>query len=317
MAPLETDPHAAFRDRPRLTVAITGASGLIGSELSAFLTAGGHRVRPVVRRSPATPDEIQWRPSEGTIDAAAFEGIDAVAHLAGESIASGRWTAERKQRIRESRTQGTALLASTLISLRQPPRVFISSSAVGYYGDLGAEIATESTPAGTGFLADVCREWEAATSPASEAGIRTVILRTGVVLTAQGGALGKMLLPFRMGLGGRIGSGEQGFPWIAIDDIVGMYHQALMDESWVGPYNATAPEPPSQREFAAALAHVLHRPAFAPLPAFMVKLLFGEMGDALLLQGARAAPRRATEAGFRFRYPELQLALRHLLERKQ
>jgi len=246
---------------------------------------------------------------------ARLDGVDAVVHLAGANIAAGRWTPARKAEIRRSRVEGTRSLCEALSRLAHPPTVLVSASAVGYYGNRGTETLTEESPAGTGFLADVCRAWEAAAQPVSQAGIRVVNLRFGMILSPLGGALAKMLLPFKLGAGGRIGSGEQFMSWIALDDAIGAIQYALGEESVRGPVNAVAPAPVSNTDFTRTLARVLRRPALFPLPAFAARLLFGEMADALLLGGARVMPARLQAAGYGFRFPELEGALRHLLGR--
>jgi hypothetical protein len=310
--------HAAYAARPRLTVAMSGASGLVGGALAPFLATGGHAVRPLVRRAAAPGSgEIAWDPARGTIDAAALEGCDAVVHLAGENIGAGRWTPARKAAIRESRVASTRLLCETLARCARPPRVLVAASAVGWYGASGGDDARDETaPAGSGFLAELTRAWEAALEPARAAGIRVVALRTGVVLAAQGGALAKMLPAFRAGAGGPIGSGRQWMSWIALDDLVGIAHAALFEESWSGPVNAVSPEPVRQAELARTLGRVLRRPALLPLPAFAVRALFGEMGQALLLDGARIVPGRLAAAGFPYLAPRLEQALRSELGRE-
>jgi uncharacterized protein len=282
-----------------------------------FLTSGGHIVRPLVRKKEGAPEgSIFWDPDSGTIDGSALEGVDAVIHLAGESI-SRRWTRALKKRILDSRAKGTKLLADALAKLTRPPKVLVSTSAIGIYGDrAGSETLDETAaPASDDFLADVCKQWEAATAPAAAAGIRVVELRVGIVLSGAGGALKEMLTPFKLGLGGKIGSGKQVMSWIDIDDLVFAYQQALFDTSLSGPVNAVAPNPVTNREFSKTLGHVLHRPSFAPLPGFVVKLMFGEMGKSLLLGGARVAPARLAGAGFQFAHPTLEDALRHQLGR--
>ncbi len=299
---------------PRLRVAVTGATGLVGSALVIALRAAGHRVDRVSRRPPRPgTTDVQWDPARGHLDPRALEGADAVVHLAGESIAAGRWTRSAKARIRESRVGGTRLVADTLAGLARRPRVLVSASAIGYYGHRGSEALTEDSPAGAGFLAEVARAWEAAADPARAAGIRVVHPRLGLVLAGQGGALPRMLLPFRLGLGGPIGGGGQYWSWIALADVVRVIELALARESLAGPVNAVAPGPVTNREFTRALGRVLARPTVLPLPAPAVRLLMGEMGEALLLGSARVLPRRLERAGFEFRYPVLEGALRGVL----
>ncbi len=257
--------------------------------------------------------EVLWDPSAGTIDAAALEGMDAVVHLAGESIAAGRWTPRKKARILESRIQGTQLLSQTLARLTGRPRVLVSASAVGYYGDRGEETLNEDSPPGAGFLPQVCQAWESATEPASRAGIRVVQTRLGVVLSCAGGALALMLPPFRFGLGGRLGSGRQHMSWVAIDDVVGAIHYALTTEHLRGPVNVVAPTPVTNREFTKTLARLLSRPAVMPVPPVMLRLLIGQLADEALLASARVLPSKLRLAGYVFKYPHLEGALRHLL----
>ena len=294
-------------------VAVTGSSGLIGSAVVGFLTTKGHQVARLVRRAPRGSGEVQWDPAEGLRDLSRLEGVDAVVHLAGENIASGRWTPRRKAEIRRSRVEGTRRLCESLARIARPPKALVSASAVGFYGDHRDEILREDSPPGTDFLAEVCREWEAATEPASRAGVRVVQLRFGVILSPAGGALKKMLLPFRLGMGGKIGNGAQFMSWITLDDAVGAVHHVLTTESLVGPVNAVAPTPVTNAEFTRILARVLRRPALAPMPAFAARLAFGEVADALLLASARVVPTRLEGSGYRFRHPELDGALRHLL----
>jgi uncharacterized protein len=286
----------------------------LGSALTASLQADGHRVLRFVRGGVTGGDTIGWDPDEGRIDAPALEGLDAVVHLAGEGIGEHRWTPEQKRRIRESRTKGTAALAGAVASREHKPKVLVSGSAVGYYGDRGDEPLTEDSKPGTGFLPEICTAWEAETRPASDAGIRTVILRTGIVLAPQGGALKQMLLPFRLGLGGRQGSGKQWMSWIAIDDHVAAMRAAIDDERLRGPLLLTAPNPVTNADFAHALGHVLHRPTVLPTPMLPLKLRYGsELVDSLLLSGQRATPARLEAVGFRFEYPVLEPALESLL----
>ncbi|MFN8093356.1 MAG: TIGR01777 family oxidoreductase [Vicinamibacteria bacterium] len=307
--------HAACPGDKTMKVAITGASGLVGRALVPYLTTGGHGVVRLVRRPSAAPDEAAWDPATGRIDPAALEGVDAVVHLAGEGIADRRWTAARKEALRASRVGPTRKLAETLAGLKRRPRVFVSASAIGYYGDTGDRWVDETSPAGDDFLGRLAAEWEEATAPAARAGIRVVSLRTGIVLSAKGGALGKMLPPFRAGLGGPLGPGTQYMSWIAMDDLIGAVHHALANDGVSGPLNATAPEPVTNAVFSRTLGRVLSRPAIAPAPAFALRLLFGEMADAALLSGARVRPAKLLAAGYRFRFDNLERALRHELGR--
>ena len=296
------------------TVVISGASGLVGGALTTALELDGVRVVRLVRRRPAPGGwEVGWDPGAGRIDAAGLEGADAVVHLAGESLAAGRWTAARKDAIRRSRVAGTQLIAETLARLPRRPRVLLSASAVGYYGDRGDETLTESSPPGTGFLADVCEEWEAATGPARDAGIRVVTPRFGMVLASEGGALPRMLTPFRLGVGGVIGSGDQWVSWIALTDLVAVLRFLMTADEVAGPVNAVAPQPVTNRAFTEALGRVLARPTFIPVPRFVVRLVLGELGEAVLLAGQRVLPARLAQARFPFRCPALDAALRDAL----
>jgi uncharacterized protein len=299
---------------PRLRVAVTGATGLVGGALVPALLAAGHRVDRVSRRLPAVgTTDIQWDPARGQLEPRALEGVDAVVHLAGETIAALRWTPAVKERIRRSRVDGTRLLVETLGRLTRRPRVLVAVSGVGYYGNRGDTPLTEESPPGSGFLAEVCREWEAAADPARVAGIRVVHPRLGVVLAGEGGALPRMALPFRLGAGGVIGDGRQYWSWIGIADLVRVLELCLALETLAGPVNAVAPAPVTNREFTRILGRVLGRPTLVPLPALAVRLLLGQMGQALLLDSARALPRRLERAGFRFRHPDLEGALRAAL----
>jgi uncharacterized protein len=299
---------------PRLRVAVTGATGLVGSALVPALLAAGHRVDRLTRRPPAAgTTDVEWEPARGRLDPRALEGVDAVVHLAGESIATGRWSAAVRERIRRSRVDGTRLLSETLGRLERRPRVLVSASAVGYYGDRGETLLTEDSTPGTGFLADVCREWEAAADAARAAGIRVVHPRLGLVLAKQGGALPRMALPFRLGIGGVVGSGRQYWSWIELGDLVRAIELCLGLDGLSGPVNAAAPAPVTNREFTRALGKVLGRPTLVPFPAVAVRLLLGEMGQALLLGSARVLPRRLERAGFHFRHPGLESALRAAL----
>lgn len=297
-------------------VAITGATGLIGSALAPSLTAGGHRVTRVTRRPQPASGTVTWNPAAGELDPDDLRGVDAVVHLAGEPIASGRWTKRRKQRIRDSRVQGTALLARTLAEMEDGPRVLVVSSGIDYYGDRDDEVLTEDSGPGEGFLAEVCVAWEAAADPARDAGVRVVHLRTGMVLSARGGALPKLLLPFRLGVGGRFGSGRQYWSWIAIDDMVALVDHVLTSPDLSGPANAVAPAPVTNAEFTRILAAVLSRPAILPVPRFAPRLVLGELADTLLFASQRAFPERAEADGFVFAHANLEEALRHVLNRR-
>ncbi len=293
-------------------VLVTGSSGLVGAALVPFLTAKGHQVTRLVRRSGLGPGTVRWDPVAGTIERDALRGVEAAVHLAGESIV-GRWTAAKKRAIRESRVESTHRLCDTLIRLDPLPQTLICASATGFYGDRGDTILDEDSPPGFGFLADVCREWEGATERASARGMRVVSLRLGIVLSRRGGALAKMLLPFQLGLGGVVGSGRQYWSWIAMDDLLGAIHHALTLSTVRGPVNAVAPQSATNRELTRALGRVLWRPTLLPLPALGVKLLMGEMGQALLLASTRVEPRRLLVTSYPFQFPELESALRHVL----
>lgn len=295
-----------------MKILITGSTGLVGSALVSHLAANGHRALHMVRRPPRGADEIRWDIEAGTLDPSSLEGLDAVVHLAGENIASGRWTAERKRRILESRVLGTRLLAGALARTDRPPRVLVSVSAVGYYGNRGEEALDEESGPGTGFLAEVCRAWEAEAAPATARGIRVVHPRLGMVLSARGGALDRMLPAFRAGFGGRIGSGRQYMSWIALDDLVGVILHAIGHDDLHGPVNTVSPHPVTNAEFARVLARALGRPAFMALPAFAARLAFGQMADELLLASARVSPGKLERSGYRFRYPRLEEILGRL-----
>jgi uncharacterized protein len=291
-----------------MRVAISGSTGLIGQPLVQRLAREGHTVSRLVRSaSKAKPGDVVWDPEGETIDAAALEGVDAVVHLAGENVGT-RWTEERKRRIRDSRVKGTRLLALTLARLAKRPRVMVQAAATGIYGDRGDEVLDESSHAGTGFLAEVGQAWEGASEMAEEAGVRVVKLRFGIVLTREGGALQRLLLPFRMGVGGRIGSGRQWMPWISRDDAVEVIVRALRDERLRGPVNAVAGSV-RNAEFTDALARALHRPALIPVPSFGLRAVFGQMADEALLSGQRAEPARLREIGHVFHHPTLDVAL--------
>lgn len=295
-------------------VLITGASGLIGTALAYRLQKAGLLVRRLVRRPPRSAEEIAWDPERGILPGRELEGLDAVVHLAGENVASGRWSRARMAAIRDSRVGGTALLAQRLADLARPPRVLVSASAIGYYGDRGEELLDESATAGQSFLAQVCAEWEASAQPARNAAIRVVHPRIGLVLATHGGALAKMLTPFRLGLGGRLGSGRQWMSWITLEDVVSILELSVLDESLKGPLNAVAPDPVRASEFTRSLARTLERPAFAHVPAFALRALVGRMAEDLLLASIRVEPRKLERLGFEWRQPTLEAALRDLLQ---
>jgi uncharacterized protein len=297
-----------------MKILISGSHGLVGKALVHSLTDDGHEVVRLVRGERSFGAlEIEWDPNRSRIDAVHLEGFDAVIHLAGESIASGRWTDAKKRAIRESRVNGTALLSDTLARLARPPSVFLIASAIGYYGDRGDELLTETSPPGKDFLSSVCVEWEKAATPAVEKGIRTVFTRFGIILDAHGGALEKMLTPFRMGIGGRIGDGKQWMSWIALDDVVNGLKFVMEDASIRGPVNFVAPNPVTNAEFTKTLGRVISKPTIFPVPAFGARLAFGEMADALLLSSQRVKPGVLEDKAFRFKWPTLDAALRNIL----
>jgi hypothetical protein len=295
-------------------VVVTGSTGLIGTALVRALETRGDGVTRMVRRSPGT-GEARWDPEAGQIEAAALEGHDAVVHLAGAGIGDHRWSEDHKRAVLDSRVKGTTLLASTVAALTDKPRIMASGSAMGYYGLRGDEVLTEDAAAGTGFLADVCEQWEAATAPAEDAGVRVAHLRTGLVLSPHGGALKQMLLPFKLGLGGRIGSGRQWWSWISIDDEVNaILHIIDTSAPAGGAFNLTAPNPVTNEEFTRTLNRVLRRPTLLPTPTFALKAMFGgEAVDEMFLGGQRVVPARLQADGYAFRHPELEGALRHLV----
>lgn len=295
---------------PRLRVAITGASGMIGSLLAADLARAGHQVVPIVRRTPGT-GEIRWDPAGAGLDPASLSGVDAVVHLAGENIGA-RWTEARKRAVIESRTLGTRLLAEAVARAPNGPRVLVSASAIGYYGERGDEELTETSPPGTGFLPEVCVAWEAATAPAEQAGVRVVRMRTGLVLSKRGGVLQRMLLPFRLGLGGRLGDGRQWMSWISMRDLIGAYRHAL-EGSVSGPVNAVAPAAVRNRDFTAALGRALHRPAFMVVPRTALRVAFGQMADEAILASTHVLPKVLQRDGYIFHHSGLGDALAHEL----
>jgi uncharacterized protein (TIGR01777 family) len=291
-----------------MRIAITASTGLFGTQLITRLRAAGHDVVPIIRGDETHRDSM-WQPEAGWIRPGAFEGMDAVVHLSGASIGDGRWSASRKELLRRSRIDSTELLVNHLSELDAKPATLVSASAVGYYGAHGDEEVTERSDAGEGFLAELCRDWEAEARRAEDAGIRSVQLRSGILLSQQGGALAKMLTPFKFGLGGPIGSGRQWLPWVARSDAAAAVEFALTHDQLTGPVNVVAPGVVRNREFVKALGRALHRPAIAPLPGFAVRLLFGEMGEQTLLWGQRVRPEALTAAGFAFEYDELPSAL--------
>ena len=296
-----------------MRILISGSHGLVGKALIDALEADGHEIYRLVRHAPDSKKEVEWSPERYSIAISLIEGFDAVYHLAGESIASGRWNEEKKRKIRESRTKGTKLLADALANLRQPPKTLISASAIGYYGNRGDELLAESSPPGNDFLANVCVEWEKATEHATTMGIRVVNTRFGIILDKDGGALSKMLTPFRMGLGGRIGDGKQWMSWILLADVVGALQLALKDETVSGPVNFVAPNPVTNAEFTTTLGRILSRPTIFPIPAFGAHLAFGEMADALLLSSQRVQPQVLQDRGYHYEHADLTGALRHAM----
>ncbi len=299
-----------------MKVAMSGASGLIGTALRSSLTSTGHEVLALTRQASLSPLEtITWDVDKGRFDASGLEGVDAVIHLAGEPVAT-RWNQARKKAIRQSRVRGTKLIVEGLKSLKNPPKLLVSASAVGFYGDGGDTELDESAPPGEGFLPDVCQEWEKATMEALGLGIRAVCMRTGIVLSTKGGALGQMLLPFKLGVGVPIGSGKQWMPWVHIDDIVGAFRYVMANDDLVGAVNGTSPNPATNADFSKALGRALHRPAFLPAPAFALKILFGEMAQ-ILLEGQRALPKKLLFAGYEFKYPDLSDVLEDVISQSK
>jgi uncharacterized protein (TIGR01777 family) len=305
--------HQATQLSP-MHILLSGSSGLVGSALAPLLTTSGHRVSRLVRNSGTSgADDVPWNPESEEIDLERLAGIDAVVHLAGESIASGRWSAAKKERIRRSRVEGTRNLCRALAALKSLPKTLVSASAIGIYGDRGDELLDEQSSTGRGFLAQVCQQWEDATTEAEAAGIRVVHLRFGLILSPAGGALAKMLLPFQLGLGGILGSGRQYMSWIALDDVLGSIYHTLATGSLRGAVNCVAPDPVTNRQFTKALGQVLRRPTVLPAPAFAMKLAMGEMAQELLLASQRVQPKRLLESSYAFRFSELTNALTHVL----
>jgi hypothetical protein len=297
-----------------MKILISGAHGLIGHELCPFLESRGHQVTRLLRAgvSNGGVSSVVWNPDSGELVSGSLDGFDAVIHLAGENIA-GRWSAAKKKAIRESRVRGTARLVSLLLNSAPPPGIFISASAIGFYGDRADEPVDEASTRGTGFLADVCEQWEAASEPLRKKGLRVVHLRLGVVLSGRGGALKKMLLPFQLGLGGKLGSGRQIWSWVAIDDVLAVIDHVLKTPALSGAVNVVSSEPVSNAEFTRVLGKTLHRPAVLPMPVPIARILLGEMAQELLLSSARVSPKKLADSGFTFRYPHLEDALRHLV----
>jgi uncharacterized protein len=296
-----------------MRILVSGSNGLVGSALVTALRQQSNDVRRLVRPdSPSSDDASEWDPEAGRIDPSAFDGVDAVVHLAGESIA-GRWTESKKKRIHGSRVHGTRLLSETIAALDSKPRVLVSASAIGFYGDRGDDVLTEESAIGGGFLAEVCRQWEDATNTAREAGVRVALLRFGVILSGSGGALKQMLTPFKAGVGGRVGSGKQHMSWVAIDDAVAAILRIIEDTSLEGPINVVAPQTVTNEEFTKTLGRVLGRPTVMPMPAFAARLAFGQMADELLLASQRVRATQLEQAGFTFKHPQLEGALRAVL----
>ena len=295
-----------------MKIAIAGASGLVGTALIPALEAQGHEVTRLVRTA-ARAGEIEWHPNKDEVSAASLEGFDIIINLAGENIAGGRWTDEQKRKIRDSRVNGAHLLSEAIAKIERKPRAFVCASATGIYGDRGDEILDEQSESGGGFLAGVCREWEMACDLAVKAGVRVVNLRFGPILAREGGMLAKLLTPFKMGMGGKVGSGKQFISWISLEDAINAIVLAINDESIRGPLNVVSPNPVTNEEFTKTLGHVLNRPTALAMPAFAARLAFGEMADEMLLVSQRVMPKRLNAAGFEFKYPGLESALRHYL----
>jgi len=305
-----------------MRVLITGSNGLVGNALVSSLENAGHKVGRLMRSAPIEVESehakeneniILWDPEHGIIDKSLLEGYDAVVHLAGENIAEGRWDEAKKRRILESRVQGTELLSQTLAGLASPPKVLVCASAMGYFGEQGSQIVTENSPNGSGFLAKVCCEWESATKAAEQRGIRVVKLRLGMVLTSRGGALARMLLPFKLGLGGILGDGHQYVSWVTLDDLIKIIPYCIENSSIVGPVNVGTPDPVTNLTFTKTLGTLLHRPTVFSVPSWLARLAFGEMAEELLLQSIRMKPEKLLESGYRFQYPHLPEALEHVL----
>ncbi|MCF8069286.1 MAG: TIGR01777 family oxidoreductase [Desulfobacterales bacterium] len=314
---LDMAAHQAIAPFKPLTFLISGASGVIGCAIIPFLTTGGHRVISLVRKKPVQENEVFWDPSNGIIEKEHLPQIDVFIHLAGEHIGQGKWTSEKKKIIIESRTKGTSLLAKTAAEMTIPPKVFLSASAIGFYGHRDNRELTETDGPGDDFISSVCNQWENAARPAMEKNIRTVFLRIGVALTPSGGALQRLLLPFSMGMGGRIGTGKQFMSWVGIDDVIGSIYHIIHNDRLTGPVNIVSPNPATNYEITAILSQILKRPAFMHIPEKAIKLFFGEMGKEVLLSSTRVYPEKLIETGYKFRYPDLYSALSHVLGAKK
>ena len=306
----DLDLHARFKDAPRKTILVSGSSGFIGSALCAFLSTAGHTVRRLVRHPARHPEERSWDPDRHVLDPSVFEGVDVVIHLGGESLVGHRWTPEYKRRILESRTKSSALLCKTIAQLERRPEVVIMASAIGYYGDTGETVADERSPAGSGFLAETCKAWEASARDNIHESTRLVHIRIGTVLNAAGGALKQMLPVFKLGAGGVLGTGRQYMSWIALQDLLGIFEHAIYTSSMRGAFNAVAPEPVTNREFTKTIGKIVRRPTIAPAPAVILRLMFGEVADAVLLASCRVAPRALVDSGYTHTLPNLEEALR-------
>ncbi|PYS73844.1 MAG: TIGR01777 family protein [Acidobacteria bacterium] len=292
-----------------MKIAIAGASGLVGSALIPILQSDGNQITRLVRSSPKA-GEIEWHPNQDEVSTQSLQGFDVIINLAGENIAGGRWTDEQKRKIRDSRVNGTHLLSEAIAKMSSKPQAFICASATGIYGDRDDEVLNEQSESGGGFLAGVCREWEKATEPANKAGVRVVNLRFGPILARDGGMLSKLLTPFKMGMGGKVGSGKQHISWIALDDAVSAIKLAIDRQTIHGPLNVVSPNPVTNEEFTKTLGHVLNRPTALAMPAFAARLAFGEMADEMLLASQKVMPKKLTSAGFQFQYPQLEAAMR-------
>ncbi len=297
-----------------MKILITGSTGLLGTELQKSFTDKGYELLLASRKEPRDDKHIQWSIEEGFTDPDKLEGVDVVVHLAGENVSGLRWTDEKKKAIHDSRVLGTRNVVDAISKLKKKPKVFVASSAIGFYGERGEEEVTESSAAGDNFLAGVCKEWEAESRRAEDAGIRTVLLRTGIVLSKDGGALASMLTPFKLGVGGVVGSGKQWMSWISLEDEIAVINYVIENENIRGAVNAVSPNPVTNHDFTKILGDVLYRPTFLPLPEFAVSMIFGEMGDALLLASTKVMPKRLEDAGFEFKHPNLKEAIENAVK---